>query len=120
VTSTFATQYPFAITCPLSARQRVAKGYRIEYKGHAAVISGDTRYNQNVIKYGTGVDLLIHEVAIARPELMSNLFAQFIIAHHTSPHDAGRVFANAKLKLAASPISSSSAMRMLQKQHRTI
>ena len=78
-----------------------AYGYRIEYKGHAAVISGDTRYNQNVIKYGTAADLLIHEVAIARPELMSNLFAQAIIAHHTSPHDCGRVFAQAKPKLAA-------------------
>ena len=78
-----------------------AYGYRIEYKGHAAVISGDTRFSENVIKYGTGVDLLIHEVAIARPELMSNLFAQFIIAHHTSPHDCGRVFAQAKPKLAA-------------------
>lgn len=31
-----------------------AYGYRIEYKGRAAVISGDTRYNENVIKYGTG------------------------------------------------------------------
>ncbi|MBI3703535.1 MAG: MBL fold metallo-hydrolase [Rhizobiales bacterium] len=78
-----------------------AYGYRIEYKGHAALISGDTRYNQNVIKYGTGVDLLIHETAIARPELMSNLFAQAIIAHHTSPHDVGRVFAQAKPKLGA-------------------
>ena len=78
-----------------------AYGYRIEYKGHAAVISGDTRYNQNVIKYGTRADLLIHEVAIARPDLMSNLFAQAIIAHHTSPHDGGRVFAQAKPKLAA-------------------
>lgn len=78
-----------------------AYGYRIDYKGHSAVISGDTRYNANVIKYGTGVDLLIHEVAIARPELMSNLFAQAIIAHHTSPHDSGRVFTQAKAKLAA-------------------
>jgi len=76
-------------------------GYRIEYKGHAAVISGDTRYNQNVIKYGTGADLLIHEVCIARPELMSVPFAKAILAHHTSPHDAGRVFAQAKPKLAA-------------------
>jgi ribonuclease Z len=78
-----------------------AYGYRIDYKGRAVLISGDTRYNQNVIKYGTGVDLLIHETAIARPELMSNLFAQAIIAHHTSPHDVGRVFAQAKPKLAA-------------------
>ena len=78
-----------------------AYGYRIEYKGRVAVISGDTRYNQNVVKYGTGADLLIHEVAIARPELMSNPFAQSIIAHHTSPQDAGRVFAQTKPKLAA-------------------
>ena len=47
------------------------------------------------------MDLLIHEVAMARPELMSNLFAQAIIAHHTSPQDCGRVFAQAKPKLAA-------------------
>lgn len=25
-------------------------------------ISGDTKFDENVIKYGTGVDLLIHEV----------------------------------------------------------
>jgi ribonuclease Z len=43
-----------------------AFGYRIDYKGHSAVISGDT---QNVIKYGTGADLLIHEVAMAAPAL---------------------------------------------------
>ena len=30
-------------------------------------MSGDTRYNENVIKYGAGVDLLVHEVAAARP-----------------------------------------------------
>ena len=78
-----------------------AFGYRIDYNGRSAVISGDTRYNRNVVKYGTGADLLIHEVAVARPELMSNRFAQAIIAHHTSPQDAGRVFAEAKPKLAA-------------------
>ncbi|MEI9924774.1 MAG: MBL fold metallo-hydrolase [Bradyrhizobium sp.] len=78
-----------------------AYGYRLDYKGRSAVISGDTRYNANVIKYGAGVDLLIHEVALARPELMSNPFAQAIIAHHTSPRDCGRVFAEAKPKLAA-------------------
>jgi ribonuclease Z len=45
-------------------------GYRFEYGGRAAVFSSDTRYNQNVIKYGAGADLLVHEVASARPELM--------------------------------------------------
>ena len=77
-----------------------AVGYRIEYKGHAVVISGDTRYNQNVIKYGTGVDVLIHEVCIARPELLSNAYYQFVIAHHTSPREAGQVFSLAKPKLS--------------------
>jgi ribonuclease Z len=78
-----------------------AYGYRIDYKGRSVLISGDTRYNQNVIKYGMGVDLLIHETAIARPELMSSPFAKAIIAHHTSPHDVGRVWAQTKPKLAA-------------------
>ena len=49
-----------------------AYGYRIEYGGRAVVISGDTRYNDNVVKYGAGADLLIHEVAIVRPELASS------------------------------------------------
>ena len=78
-----------------------AVGYRIEYNGHAVTISGDTRYDANVIKYGTGADLLIHEVASVRPELLSNVFMQRVMAHHTSPEEAGRVFAQAKPKLAA-------------------
>jgi hypothetical protein len=45
-------------------------GYRFEYGGCVAVFSSGTRYNQNVIKYGKGADLLVHEVAMARPELM--------------------------------------------------
>jgi len=77
-----------------------AFGYRIDYKGHSAAISGDTRYNQNVIKYGTGADLLIHEVAMAAPALTQIPAMQRIIAHHTTPKEAGMVFAKAKPKLA--------------------
>ena len=36
-------------------------GYRFEYQGRSAVLSSDTRYNQNVIKDGQGADLLVHE-----------------------------------------------------------
>ena len=60
-------------------------GYRIEYGGRVAVFSSDTRYNQNVIKYGKGADLLVHEVAMARPELMKEAYIQRIIGHHTTP-----------------------------------
>ena len=76
-------------------------GYRFEYGGRSAVFSSDTRYNHNVIKYGAGADLLVHEVAGARPELMKEAYVQRIIGHHTTPYDAGRVFAQTRPKLAA-------------------
>src|SRR5262245_32100146 len=78
-----------------------AYGYRIDYGGRAAVISGDTRYNENVVKYGAGADLLIHEVAAARPALATEPYIQRILAHHTTPREAGLVFARTRPKLAA-------------------
>jgi len=76
-------------------------GYRIEFGGRSAVFSSDTRYNDNVIKYGKGADLLVHEVAMAQPELMKEAYIQRIIGHHTTPYDCGRVFAQTRPKLAA-------------------
>jgi ribonuclease Z len=76
-------------------------GYRFEYAGRAVVLSADTRYNENVIKYGAGADLLVHEVATARPELLQQDYIRRIIAHHTTPREAGRVFTQTKPKLAA-------------------
>src|SRR5450631_2612018 len=76
-------------------------GYRFEYGGRVAVFSSDTRYNANVIKYGAGADLLVHEVASARPELMKEARIQRIIGHHTTPSEAARVFEQTKPKLAA-------------------
>jgi len=78
-----------------------AYGYRVEYGGHRVVISGDTRYNENVVKHGTGADLLIHEVAAARPALMAEAYMQRIIGHHTTPREAGLVFSRANPRLAA-------------------
>jgi ribonuclease Z len=77
-----------------------AYGYRIEYDGRSVVISGDTRFNENVINHGLGADLLIHEVAIARPELMTEAYIQRIMAHHTTAREAGIVFARTGPKLA--------------------
>jgi ribonuclease Z len=78
-----------------------AYGYRIDYHGHAATISGDTRVNDNVIKYGTGADLLVHEVFAVKPQLMTSPVIQAIAAHHVTPQEAGGVFARAHPKLAA-------------------
>lgn len=78
-----------------------AYGYRIEYQNRVAVISGDTRYNANLVRYGAGADLLVHEVAMARPELLDEIVIQRILNHHTSPQEAGRVFTETKPKMAA-------------------
>src|SRR6476620_5858466 len=39
-----------------------ACGYRIDYAGRSVLISGDTKYEPNIIRHGAGLDLLIHEV----------------------------------------------------------
>ncbi|WP_157863311.1 MBL fold metallo-hydrolase [Bradyrhizobium tropiciagri] len=78
-----------------------AYGYRVEYQGRVAVISGDTRYNANVLRHGAGADLLVHEVAMAPPELLGQAHIQRIVNHHTSPQEAGRMFAQARPRMAA-------------------
>ena len=77
-----------------------AFGFRVDYGGRSAVISGDTRFNENLIKHATGTDLLIHQVAAVRPELLASPVFQVILAHHTKPEEAGVVFARTKPKLA--------------------
>jgi ribonuclease Z len=77
-----------------------AYGYRIDHDGRSVVISGDTRFNKNVIAHGTGADVLIHEVAAVRPELLKDVQVQRVMAHHTSPQEAGRVFQLARPRLA--------------------
>jgi ribonuclease Z len=77
-----------------------AYGYRVDYRGRSVVISGDTRYNENVVKYGAGADLLIHEVGAAKPELLKIPAMQRIIAHHTTPREVGMVFSRTKPRLA--------------------
>ena len=56
---------------------------------------------ENVIKYGADCDLLVHEVAIAAPELMKEAYVQRVMAHHTTAREADQVFARTKPKLAA-------------------
>lgn len=78
-----------------------AFGYRIEYNGYSVVLSGDTRYSENLIKYAKGADLLIHEVAIA-PDTLSKWDPQYnILMHHTTPEQAAKIFNEVHPKLAA-------------------
>jgi ribonuclease Z len=76
-------------------------GYRIDYDGRSVAISGDTRLSENLIAKAQGVDLLVHSIAAARPELLASAESwKRIMAHHIEPEDAGRVFARTKPTLA--------------------
>ena len=78
-----------------------ALGYRVDYGGHSVVVSGDTRPAPNLIKFAAGADVLIHEVAVVRPGVLRRSdSARRIIGHHTTPEQAGRIFSEAKPKLA--------------------
>lgn len=83
------------------ATARPAFGYRIEYGGRSVVFSGDTRVSENLIRFSKGADLLVHEVAWARAELQrKSEAARIILALHTTPEEAGTVFARVKPRLA--------------------
>lgn len=77
-----------------------AYGYRVDYGGHSVVLSGDTKYDENLIEHAAGADLLIHEVAMARPEIAGGPVQSRILGHHTLPAEAGRVFAKVRPKMA--------------------
>jgi len=79
-----------------------AYGFRIDYKGRAAVISGDTVYSDNLVSVAEGADILFHEAL--NPEMvaamsqaageagaapLSKVFAD-ILDYHASPVDAAR------------------------------
>ena len=79
-----------------------AYGYRVDYSGRSVIISGDTRYSENLIRHSEGATLIVHEVCASDPELLrKNLIVQTIFAHHTSPQEAGRIFTHLQPKLAA-------------------
>lgn len=77
-----------------------AFGFRVEYGGRSVTISGDTRFSENLIQYASGTDLLIHQVAAVREELLASPVFKGILAHHTKPDEAGTVFTRVKPKLA--------------------
>lgn len=80
---------------------RPSFGYTIEYDGKKIVLSGDTKPDARVEKAAEGADLLIHEVAVIDPALLKDYpNYRAIEDHHTSPEEAGKIFAGAKPKLA--------------------
>jgi ribonuclease Z len=78
-----------------------AVGYRLDYSDRSVVISGDTRPTKNMIKFASGVDLLIHEVHVGLDFRKRRSGPRPLRgSHHTSPHEAGEIFTQARPKLA--------------------
>jgi len=81
-----------------------AFGYRVDYRGHSVVLSGDTRVSDNLIRFAKGADVIVHEVLDA--ETVTNWFPNnpqlvaAILAKHTTPEQAGEIFARIKPRLA--------------------
>ena len=79
-----------------------AIGYRFDYKGRSAVISGDTARTDLLEKASTGVDLLVHDAL--QPRLVGHLskalkdsgndnvsqITRDILDYHASPEDAAK------------------------------
>ncbi len=80
-----------------------AVGYRIDYQGRSAVISGDTVKSTNLAQFAKGVDLLVHEAL--SPELVGLIaggakqagaanieqISHDIINYHTTPVEAAEI-----------------------------
>ena len=88
-----------------------AYGYRIDYKGRAAVISGDTTKVQNMVRFSRGADVLVHEaLSNALVEMLAaaldksgneraGTMARQIKAYHTTPVEAADIAREAEVPL---------------------
>ena len=78
-----------------------AFGYRIDYGGRSVVLSGDTTFNENLIRHAEGADVLVHEVTAAGGSMAENAQQlKRIAANHTTPEQAAEVFSRVKPRLA--------------------
>jgi ribonuclease Z len=76
----------------------VSFGYRIDFNGRSVVLSGDTRYSENLIRHAQGADVIVHEVAFGTGALTAQ--QQVIVNGHTTPDRAADVFNVTKPQLA--------------------
>jgi len=90
-----------------------AFGFRVEYKGKSIVVSGDTRFTENMVIQSKDADLLIHEannfallnhlsklVGDRKSKTLQALkvMAKKIQKYHTSPVQAATIASRAKVK----------------------
>jgi ribonuclease Z len=77
-----------------------AFGYRVDWNGHSVLLSGDTTLNENIIKHGAGVDLMVHNVIAFSDRLSQMPEMKGVLAKLTTPEQAAEVFKRTKPKMA--------------------
>ncbi len=78
-------------------------GYRVDYAGRSVALSGDTSPSDNLVAVCKGVDVLIHEAI--DPDVLRRLVpdrqrVDSIVARHTTPEQAARIFSKVSPRLA--------------------
>jgi ribonuclease Z len=91
---------PFRVNHYDHISEEPSLGYRVRYDGRSIVLSGDTCYCENLIRYSSGVDLLIHEVAAAPKGIDLPNDIRYYLSLHTQPEECGRLFSRVNPRLA--------------------
>jgi ribonuclease Z len=87
-----------------------ALGFRFDYKGRSAVVSGDTLPTESLRRQAEGVDLLLHEAM--QPEMLRIMnkagiasgrdviakVSSDILTYHTFPEEAARIARDADVR----------------------
>jgi ribonuclease Z len=77
-----------------------AFGYRLDAGNRSVLISGDTTYSDNVVKYGTHVDLMVHNVAAFSERMLKAGEMKPVLEKLTTPEQAAQIFSKAMPRLA--------------------
>jgi ribonuclease Z len=77
-----------------------AFGYRLDAGNRSVLISGDTTYSDNVVKYGSRVDLMVHNVAAFSERMTKAGEMKPVLEKLTTPEQAAQIFSKAMPRLA--------------------
>ncbi len=94
--------------CPVKVDHQPVEpafGYAFEWAGKKLVLSGDTRYCENLIKVARNADLLVHEVFVHGPMDVTGTRTkrglEAVQSYHTLSNEVGKVAAAANVKTLA-------------------
>jgi len=77
-----------------------AFGYRVDAAGRSVVLSGDTTYSENVVKYGMKTDLIVHNVVAFSDAMTKAGILKPVLDKLTTPEQAAEIFSKTGPRLA--------------------